>query len=365
MDPTRIYELYQNTSSWFWNCQFWLGESICWEDIQQTSEFQYPGFYDPAFYPILIAAFLILLYKYILVPHTFSYIAKSCGMKKSKLPIPNPTLENIYLSTKRAPSQNDILEYSTKIGWNERQVERWLRQRKRFDVGGKYQKFIDAEFEVFFHAVMTVYGCHTMIDKPWLYNISLCWNDWPHHNVDTDVWWFYMIGMAFYWAMMFIQVPQPGRKDKIQMIIHHSLTIILMTVSWITNFTRMGTLILLVHEGVDILLQTGKMIRYAKGNPFFTDIVYGTFIVLWLILRVGIFPFWIMKSVYYEGNSMFKQTSFVFFQALLVLLMILNLMWTFIILKVGIQKLLGEEIKDIRSDDEDTDDAQITDKKNE
>lgn len=64
-----------------------------------------------------------------------------------------------------------------------------------------------------------------------------------------------MISMAFYWSLSFSQFFDVKRKDFWQMFIHHIATIILMCFSWIGNLTRIGSLVLLVHDCADIFLE--------------------------------------------------------------------------------------------------------------
>ena len=37
-----------------------------------------------------------------------------------------------------------------------------------------------------------------------------------------------------------------------EMIIHHIATIVLLYFSWINNFSRIGTLVMLVHDAADV-----------------------------------------------------------------------------------------------------------------
>lgn len=64
-----------------------------------------------------------------------------------------------------------------------------------------------------------------------------------------------MISMAFYWSLSFSQFFDVKRKDFWQMFIHHIATIILMCFSWVGNLTRIGSLVLLVHDCADIFLE--------------------------------------------------------------------------------------------------------------
>ena len=42
--------------------------------------------------------------------------------------------------------------------------------------------------------------------KSWLWDIKHCWYNYPHHSVEKDVWWYYMVELSFYWSLCISQV---------------------------------------------------------------------------------------------------------------------------------------------------------------
>jgi len=64
-----------------------------------------------------------------------------------------------------------------------------------------------------------------------------------------------MIELAFYWSLVFSQFIDVKRKDFWQMFIHHIATILLLSFSYIVNFVRVGTLVLVVHDCGDYWLE--------------------------------------------------------------------------------------------------------------
>ena len=73
-------------------------------------------------------------------------------------------------------------------------------------------------------------------------NINSRYN-FPHHNTTNDIWWYYMIELGFYISLMFSQFMDVKRKDFWEMFVHHIVTILLLTLSWTCNLTRIGTLV--------------------------------------------------------------------------------------------------------------------------
>ena len=92
------------------------------------------------------------------------------------------------------------------------------------------------------------------------------------------------------------------RKDFWEMFIHHNTTIALIALSWTAHFTRVirglsdlkftfdvcfqqvGTLVILVHDCSDHLLEFAKLLKYT-GFQSSCDIFFGLFAVTWVVTR--------------------------------------------------------------------------------
>lgn len=115
--------------------------------------------------------------------------------------------------------------------------------------------FFFSSWRCFYYTYSFFYGLVVLWDKPWLWDINHCYYNYPYHPVTSDIWWYYMTSMSFYWALSFSQFFDVKRKDFWQMFIHHIATISLMCFSWVGNLTRIGSLVLLVHDCADIFLE--------------------------------------------------------------------------------------------------------------
>ena len=58
----------------------------------------------------------------------------------------------------------------------------------------------------FYYTCIFFYGIVILWNKPWLWDIRHCWYHYPHHGVPSEVWWYYMIELSFYWALAISQV---------------------------------------------------------------------------------------------------------------------------------------------------------------
>ena len=62
---------------------------------------------------------------------------------------------------------------------------------------------------------------------------------YPHHDIETSIWWYYMVELTFYWSLSISQWSDVKRKDFTEMFIHHITTIALLSFSWTCNLTRL------------------------------------------------------------------------------------------------------------------------------
>lgn len=60
--------------------------------------------------------------------------------------------------------------------------------------------------------------------------------------------------------------PQVRRKDWLESMVHHVATVILLVYSYYVNFTRVGVMVLLVHDVSDIFLEAAKLCRWGGGQ---------------------------------------------------------------------------------------------------
>lgn len=117
----------------------------------------------------------------------------------------------------------------------------------------------------------------------------------------------YKLQLGLYLNLLVSQFFDVKRKDFIVLFIHHLLTLALLFSSYYCNFMGLGALVLMCHDACDIFLELGKLTKYA-GYQFLADIVFGIFIFAWIILRMTIFPYYVI----YYGSMVFDFSSLFF-----------------------------------------------------
>lgn len=78
------------------------------------------------------------------------------------------------------------------------------------------------------------------------------------------------------------------------MFIHHMVTLLLMSLSWVCNLHRVGSLVLVVHDCADIFLEAAKLTKYAKYQKV-CDAIFAIFTVVWIC-----YTSWFLSTYYIQ-----------------------------------------------------------------
>jgi len=134
------------------------------------------------------------------------------------------------------------------------------------------------------------------------------------------------------------------RGDFREMMAHHLVTNALILWSSRYRFTRIGSMILLIHDLSDVPIDLSKLANFVKWKVT-TVVCFAVMVLLWVVMRLGVFPFVICRSVlteHYEylvvrGNvdpaiaDMFRAPIY----SLLGSLLLLHVVWFLIIMRIG------------------------------
>ncbi|XP_045167354.2 ceramide synthase 5-like isoform X3 [Mercenaria mercenaria] len=286
MALNSIYDFVWDDKWWFPNKIF--GKHYGWKDLenQPGSEDYYPQVGDLQ-WGILLGAGLVIL-RFILERFLIAPLGYKLGIEQKRFPYitPNPLLESVY--KQRHEPNYEVLSKQT--DWTVKQIAVWFRKRKKRDATPKIKKFCDSGWHFMFYTTSFIYGLCLLWNKPWFGKTMECWVGWPKQHVSNDIYWYYMIELGFYCSLIFTLLSDHKRSDFGQMIVHHIATIVLIYFSWISNFVRVGTLVLLVHDASDPWLEIAKIGIYLKWKTF-TDVSFAIFVLIWTVARHFILPF--------------------------------------------------------------------------
>jgi ceramide synthetase len=228
-------------------------------------------------------------------------------------------------------------------------------------VDKKITKFIEALWRFMFYSFFCVLGIRALFfpsTAPWVLDTRQHWEGWPLQPISDSIKFYYQIELAAYiHQLMWTEV---SRSDTVEMVLHHLTTIMLVSFSFLTSFTRIGSSIFLVHDLSDVFLEAAKVFNYtskAKGHKWastFCDTLFVLFAVSFFVLRLIVYPRYLVYSLVVEAPEIMGMwPCYWVFATLLVVLQCLHVFWFYLIARM-VPSLLQTGIqKDERSDDED------------
>nr|XP_046159163.1 ceramide synthase 2-like [Oncorhynchus gorbuscha] len=345
-------------SEWFWNERLWFPEGLGWADLEDKDGRVYAKASD--LWVVLPIALAFLVIRQIFERLVATPLAAVMGVKeKVRLIVShNPTLESFYCNTTKNPSQSSIDSLCKQTGCSERQVQRWFRRRRNQDRPSLLKKFKEASWRFTFYLLAFIAGLAALIDKPWLYDFKEMWQGFPILTLLPSQYWYYMIELGFYVSLIFSVASDVKRKDFKEQMVHHMATIFLISFSWCVNYIRAGTLIMLLHDSSDYLLESAKIFIYA-GWRNTSNYVFFLFAAVFIFTRLYIFPFYIIYSTYIYPMTMYSPFfGYYFLNFLMMVLQCLHIFWAILILRMAVRFLSSDEkVEDERSDKEETDDS--------
>jgi len=329
------------TTSWFWNEHFWLPDGVNWTDLSSNSSVNYPQFRDlkhTITVGILLLALRIITESFVFVP-----VGYALG----------------WISPKKGGLWTRIYGHLSH-GFHSR---------------SKFKSVAETAWRFTYYTSAWIYGFLILRTQPHFTDTEECFRDWPYHPIADAVWWYYIVSTGFYWSLLVSQfLFDIRRSDFVEMMLHHIVTIFLLSMSFGTNFVRAGSLILFIHDTADIYLELGKMFRYAdresgEGRTYWSTLLtvdFALLLVVWIGTRLYYFPAHIIRTMLFEGPRLVQEnylwTNLLqrpivprVFLAMLCTLLVLHLYWTTLLLKIT-WKALGStdrsSVNDIREDEE-------------
>jgi hypothetical protein len=167
------------------------------------------------------------------------------------------------------------------------------------------------------------------------------------------MYWYYMYQLGFYFAELYAIFVEPRRSDFVEYVLHHVVTIMLITVSFVTLEHRTGSLIIFIHDLPDVVLCASKMFHYTNRVNI-SSALFVLFAIVFFYLRIYCLP--IVLYTLFCLNPQFHPANYLFWAEALTLgsaLQTLQIFWFFMIIKVFVGIALRGNEGDPRESDAD------------
>lgn len=229
-------------------------------------------------------------------------------------------------------------------------------------------RFSEQSWSIFYYCCSFAFGFYLYRTSPYWGDLDNLYKGWPHYRMSSSFKKYYLISMAFWLQQVVVLNIEERRKDHYQMFSHHIITCALVIGSYYYYYTRIGNLILIIMDSVDIFLSSAKVLKYS-GFTNLCDYMFICFLVAWIALRHGVYNY-LFYQAWKNATTLMKDSQCIAgqiqkrcwtptvincFLGLLGGLQIITCIWMYLILKVAHKVIMGQSAEDVRSDEDDTD----------
>lgn len=236
----------------------------------------------------------------------------------------------------------------------------------------KVEKFTQSVMEIIFYGVFSVIGLIIVPNQPWAWPSALWWKGYSQLDMteanefmrmSDALSCFYILYAARYLQNIVSVLIEHKRKDFLEMQIHHITTALIVAISYVYGWYRIGAIIMLLLDPADVPLQAAKLSKYigegrcpgVKSNwwQFWADRLFETFALTFFVTRLVLYPY-VVWSAHFESRQFFPHGGpEIACLVLLNILLVLQVYWFALIMRVAWKLLVLGHAEDVRSDDED------------
>ncbi|KAH8830787.1 TLC domain-containing protein [Flagelloscypha sp. PMI_526] len=147
-------------------------------------------------------------------------------------------------------------------------------------------RFAEQGWALIYYTAQWCFGVYVNVKlQHGLISHSNLWIGYPHTPLAGPVKFYYLTQTAFYTHQILVLQAEAHRKDHIQMMSHHFITVFLMGLSYAFHCTRVGSIIMVLMDTCDIYLPLGKMTKYIGLPHQISDWVFAVFMLSWFVTR--------------------------------------------------------------------------------
>lgn len=259
--------------------------------------------------------------------------------------------------------------------------DEWVRKNEE-----KIIKFGEYVFRLLYHSSVSIFGLWYFFDKPWWDEAkggtSLLFEGYPNHTIDPGMALYYLLQCAYNVEALIsllelsvtvtFQNPFASKKflsqsplkigwsptlrgDFTEMFIHHVITNLLVVGSSVYRFTRIGSMVFLIHDVSDVPVDLSKLANFMKWK-IATVTCFVLLMAVWAVTRLWILPFVIIKATFDHSPIMCEtgaldlwsyQLQGTIFQALLLGITCLHAFWYVILIRIGYRLVAKGQVHDL------------------
>ena len=177
----------------------------------------------------------------------------------------------------------------------------------------------------------------------------LMFKDFPYQSTEGFplIREYLLVQLGYHTHSFIVHVFSKPRNDFIEMLLHHSMTVFLISLAYLMNYVTTSLLVLFSHDLSDILVYGIRM--FVDTNK--TKVTFAIYILLvmsWAYTRLFIFPTEIIYWATYQANV--EIYGLWVMGAMLHFLLVLHIYWFCLLIKMGVKFIKKGRPQDTQHD---------------
>mmetsp|Transcript_23112 Transcript_23112/g.37230 ORF Transcript_23112/g.37230 Transcript_23112/m.37230 type:complete len:326 (+) Transcript_23112:193-1170(+) len=200
-------------------------------------------------------------------------------------------------------------------------------------------KFCEACWRATMYSVMIWLGYEALHSREWFFpNVEKAFI--PGSPMHREIRTYIIVSVGYYIQLLVYVFVETRRKDFLEMVIHHVITLTLITIAWFCDQWKIGCVICFLHDLSDPFLEVAKIFNYLKPTRSWADplstLCFVIFMTIFGITRLGMFPIYVLHPV----KTIIPDFVMSFY--MLSILQVLHIYWFFLILKTAKKAITGD-----------------------
>lgn len=147
---------------------------------------------------------------------------------------------------------------------------------------------------------------------------------------------YFMLQLGYHLHSLIVHVSGKIRNDFMEMLLHHSITVMLVSLAYLMNYLPMSLLILYSHDISDAFVSYTRFLVDTNYKKL-TTVTYICLLVSWFYTRLIIFPFDLIRISCYTNPMMHEMYGIGILGAMVHVLVILHIYWFVLLIKMGLR----------------------------
>ena len=180
-------------------------------------------------------------------------------------------------------------------------------------------------------------------------NVDLMFLDFPYQPTLSFPYIrpYIMIQLGYHLFSLISHLSSKPRNDFMEMLLHHTMTVLLISLAYFMNYTAMSHLVLFTHDFGDIFCYFSKLFVDTKYKSVAIALAPGI-LFSWGYMRLYVFPVDLIRVAVYENPKYEEIYGITVLGGMLHFLLCLHVYWYLLFLKMVWRAVRHHEVEDLQ-----------------